>query len=60
MLESFVCYGIYWIKIYILCVNRDSDLKKTDSDKFLDEIYFFLIDNNMDSVLHERDRVSRK
>ena len=46
--------------IYILYVNRDSDLKKTDRDKFLDEIYFFLIDNNMDSALCERYRVSRK
>lgn len=33
-------------------------INKKDRDKFLDEIYFFLIDNNMDSVLHERYRVS--
>ena len=33
-------------------------IDKKDRDKFLDEIYFFLIDNNMDSVLRERYRVS--
>lgn len=33
-------------------------IKKKDRDKFLEEIYFFLVDNNMDSVLHERYRVN--
>lgn len=33
-------------------------INKKDKDKFLEEIYFFLIDNNMDSVLQERYRVS--
>lgn len=33
-------------------------VNKEDKDKFLDEIYFFLVDNNMDSVLHERYRVN--
>lgn len=33
-------------------------IEKNDKDKFLDEIYFFLIDNNMDSVLKERYRAS--
>ena len=27
-------------------------------DKFLDEIYFFLVDNNMDSVLNEKYRAN--
>lgn len=35
-------------------------INKEDKDKFLDEIYFFLVDNNMDSVLHERYRVNWK
>lgn len=29
-----------------------------DRESFLDEIYFFLVDNNMDSVLKERYRVT--
>ena len=33
-------------------------INKADKEKFLDEIYFFLVDNNMDSVLNERYRVS--
>lgn len=33
-------------------------VKSKDREKFLDEIYFFLIDNNIDSVLHERYRVT--
>ena len=33
-------------------------VNKKNRDRFLDEIYFFLIDNNMDSVLHERYRVN--
>lgn len=33
-------------------------VNKKDRDSFLEEIYFFLIDNDMDSVLHERYRVS--
>lgn len=33
-------------------------INKKDKDKFLDEIYYFLIDNNMDSILQERYRVS--
>ena len=35
-------------------------INKNDKDKFLDEIYFFLVDNNMDSVLQEKYRVSWK
>lgn len=35
-------------------------IKGEDREKFLDEIYFFLVDNNMDSVLQERYRVSWK
>lgn len=33
-------------------------INKKDKDKFLDEIYFFLVDNNMESVLLERYRAS--
>lgn len=33
-------------------------LKKEDKEKFLDEIYFFLVDNNMDSVLNEKYRAN--
>lgn len=33
-------------------------INKEDKDRFLDEIYFFLVDNNMDSVLQERYRVN--
>lgn len=33
-------------------------VNKEDKEKFLDEVYFFLVDNNMDSVLHERYRVN--
>lgn len=33
-------------------------INKKDKDKFLHEMYFFLVDNNMDSVLQERYRVS--
>ena len=29
-------------------------VNKKDRDKFLEEIYFFLVDNNMDSVLNEK------
>ena len=32
--------------------------KKEDKEKFLDEIYFFLVDNNMDSVLNEKYRAN--
>ena len=33
-------------------------IKKEDKEKFLDEIYFFLVDNNMDSVLNEKYRAN--
>ena len=33
-------------------------INRKDRDRFLDEIYFFLVDNNMDSVLQERYRVN--
>lgn len=33
-------------------------INKEDKESFLDEIYFFLVDNNMDSVLHERYRAN--
>lgn len=33
-------------------------INRKDRDQFLDEIYFFLVDNNMDSVLQERYRVN--
>ena len=33
-------------------------INKKDRVKFLDEIYFFLVDNNMDCVLQEKYRVS--
>lgn len=33
-------------------------IKKKDKDKFLEEMYFFLVDNNMDSVLQERYQVT--
>ena len=33
-------------------------IRKKDRDVFLDEIYFFLVDNNMDSVLREKYRVN--
>ncbi len=33
-------------------------INKKDKDKFLDEMYFFLVENNMDSVLQERYRAS--
>lgn len=32
-------------------------IDKNDVDKFLNEVYFFLIDNNMDSVLRDEYRV---
>jgi len=34
------------------------DVHIEGEDRFLDEIYFFLVDNNMDSVLQERYRVN--
>lgn len=34
------------------------DVRIEGEDRFLDEIYFFLVDNNMDSVLQERYRVN--
>ena len=33
-------------------------IKKEDKEKFLDEIYFFLVDNHMDSVLNEKYRAN--
>ncbi len=33
-------------------------INRKDRDRFLDEIYFFLVDNNMDSVLQEKYRVN--
>ena len=33
-------------------------IKKEDKEKILDEIYFFLVDNNMDSVLNEKYRAN--
>ena len=33
-------------------------INKKDRDNFLNEIYFFLVDNNMESVLHERYRAN--
>ncbi len=38
--------------------NKHFIVKRKYRDKFLDEIYFFLIDNNMDSVFHERYRIN--
>lgn len=32
-------------------------ISRKDRERFLDELYFFLVDNNMDSVLDERYRV---
>ena len=37
--------------------NNHFILSKKDKDKFLEEVYFFLIDNNIDSVLKEKYRV---
>ena len=33
-------------------------VSKKDRDRFLDEMYFFLMDNDMNSVLHERYRAN--
>lgn len=35
-------------------------INKKDKDKFLEEMYFFLVDNNMDSVLQQRYLASWK
>lgn len=40
------------------CFDKHFVIKKEDKDNFLNEIYFFLVDNNMDSVLQERYRVN--
>ena len=42
----------YTLLLLLVVINRK------DRDRFLDEIYFFLVDNNMDSVLQERYRVN--
>ena len=36
----------------------DIDLSPGVIEKFLDEIYFFLVDNHMDSVLNEKYRAN--
>lgn len=40
--------------------ERDAyfDVSKNNTDKLLEEIYFFLVDNNMDSVCNDRRRVN--
>ena len=40
------------------CFDKHFVIKKEDKDNFLNEIYFFVVDNNMDSVLQERYRVN--
>lgn len=40
------------------CFDKHFVIKKEDKDNFLNEIYFFLVDNNMDSVLQKRYRVN--
>lgn len=44
---------------YVIYVNRDIDLKiKVFELMENDEIYFFLVDNHMDSVLNEKYRAN--
>ena len=38
--------------------DKNFVIKKEDKEKFLDEIYFFLVDNHMDSVLNEKYRAN--
>ena len=64
--NSYVQFGEYLKLASIEDVNIEGEtpfekhfvINKADKEKFLDEIYFFFVDNNMDSVLHERYRAN--